>query len=145
MMQLTHFQSYHCRSISETTPHNMGKWITWICYRMLAHWSWDKMATIFQTTFSHALSWMKIYEFRFHLNLFLRVPLTISIPSMVQIMTWHLSGDKSLSEPMMAEFTDAYMLNSASVSQCYHNNANHNRTVYLFIGIILYMVHCILL
>ena len=39
----------------------------------------DKMATIFQTTFSNAFSWMKIYQFRlrFHWGLFLGVQLTI--------------------------------------------------------------------
>ena len=39
----------------------------------------DKMAAIFQTTFSNVFSWMKMYEFqlRFHWCLFLRVQLTI--------------------------------------------------------------------
>ena len=34
----------------------------------LTQWGWDKMATISQTTFSNAFSWMKLYEFwlRFH-------------------------------------------------------------------------------
>ena len=43
------------------------------------HWGRDKMAAIFQTTFSNGFSWMKMYEFRltFHLSLFLRVQLTI--------------------------------------------------------------------
>ena len=46
---------------------------------MLTHWGRDKMAAIFQTTFSNAFSWMKMYEFRlkFHCRLFLRVQLTI--------------------------------------------------------------------
>ena len=39
-----------------------------------------------------------------------------NIPSLVQIMAWCRSGDKSLSEPMMVKFTDAYMRHSASVS-----------------------------
>ena len=45
----------------------------------LTHWGRDKMAAIFQTTFSNAFYWMKIYEFRlkFHWSLFLRVQLTI--------------------------------------------------------------------
>ena len=39
---------------------------------LLTHWSRDKMATIFQTTFSNAFSWMKMMEFRleFQCNLF---------------------------------------------------------------------------
>ena len=45
----------------------------------LTHWGRDKMNDISQTTFSHAFSWMKMYEFRlrFHWNLFLRVKLTV--------------------------------------------------------------------
>ena len=46
----------------------------------LTHWGRDKMAAIFQTTFSNAFYWMKMYEYRlnFHWSLFLRVQLTIS-------------------------------------------------------------------
>ena len=45
----------------------------------LTHWGRDKMAAIFQKTFSNAFSWMKMYEFhlRFDWSLFLRVRLTI--------------------------------------------------------------------
>ena len=45
----------------------------------LTHWGRDNMAAIFQTTFSNAFSWMKLYElrFRFHWSLFPRVQLTI--------------------------------------------------------------------
>ena len=44
----------------------------------LTHWGWAKMADIFQTTFSNAFYWMKIYEFglSFHWKLFLGVQLT---------------------------------------------------------------------
>ena len=42
-------------------------------------WGQDKMATIFQTTFWNAFSWMKMYQFqlKFHWSLFLIVRLTI--------------------------------------------------------------------
>ena len=45
----------------------------------LTHWGWEKMAAIFQTTFSNALAWMKIIVFwcKFRWNLFPRVQLTI--------------------------------------------------------------------
>ena len=45
----------------------------------LTYWGWDKMADVFQMTFSNAFSWIKMYEFllRFHWSLFLRVQLTI--------------------------------------------------------------------
>ena len=41
----------------------------------LIDWGRDKMAAIFQTTFSNGFSWIKMYEFRlkFHWILFLRV------------------------------------------------------------------------
>ena len=54
------------------------RWYLW--YQVLTHWGRDKMAAIFQTTFSNGFSWMKMFEFRlkFHWNLFLRVQLTIS-------------------------------------------------------------------
>ena len=32
-----------------------------------------------------------------------------NIPALVYIMAWHQIGDKSLSEPMLTRFTDAYM------------------------------------
>ena len=43
------------------------------------HWGRDKMAAVFQTTFSNRFSWMKWYAFRlkFHWNLFVGVQLTI--------------------------------------------------------------------
>ena len=43
------------------------------------HWGRDKMDAISQTTFSNAISWMKMFEFRlkFHWSLFLRFQLTI--------------------------------------------------------------------
>ena len=31
---------------------------------ILTHWGWDKMATITQTTFSNALSWIWMFDFR---------------------------------------------------------------------------------
>ena len=45
----------------------------------LTHWGRDKITAIWQTTFSNAFSWMKMYEclLRFHWNLFLRFELTI--------------------------------------------------------------------
>ena len=45
----------------------------------VSHWGRDKIADIFQTTFTNVFSWMKMYEFRlkFHWSLFLRLQLTI--------------------------------------------------------------------
>ena len=46
---------------------------------LLIHWGRDKKAAIFQTIFSNAFSWMKMYKFRlrFHWNFFQRVQITI--------------------------------------------------------------------
>ena len=49
-----------------------------------------------------------------------RIPIQISLkfvprspidnkPALVQIMAWRCVGDKPLSEPMLTQFTDAYM------------------------------------
>ena len=37
-------------------------------------------------------------------------------PALVQEMAWHRTSDKPLSEPMMTQFSDAYMRHSASMS-----------------------------
>ena len=39
-----------------------------------------------------------------------------NIPALVQIMAWRRTGDKPLSEPMMAQFNDADMRHLASMS-----------------------------
>ena len=39
-----------------------------------------------------------------------------NIPALVQIMAWRQSGDKPLTQPMMAYLNDAYMRHSASMS-----------------------------
>ena len=64
-----------------------------------------QMDAIWQTTFSNAFSWMKMFEFllNFHWVLFKFVPTgqINNIPALVQIMAWRRPGDKPLSEPMM--------------------------------------------
>ena len=62
-----------------------------------------QMDTLFQTTFANGFSWMKMYEFplKFHWSLFVpRGPIS-NIPTLVEIMAWHLPGDKPLSQPMI--------------------------------------------
>ena len=45
----------------------------------LTHWGRDKIDAILQTTFSNAISWMKMFEFqlKFHWSSFLKVQLKI--------------------------------------------------------------------
>ena len=68
----------------------------------LTHWGWEKMAAFLQTTFSLAFSWMKMYKSRltFPWKYVPKGPIN-NIPALVQIMAWHRTGDKPLSEPMM--------------------------------------------
>ena len=64
-------------------------------WNQLTHWCRDKMDAIYQTTFSIAFSWMKIYKFRlrFHWNLFLGVQLTI----FQHWFRWWLGTDRATS------------------------------------------------
>ena len=57
-----------------------GKWRPFcLGLNVLTHWGRDKMAAIFQTTFSNGFYGMKMYEFRLtiYCSLFLEVQLTI--------------------------------------------------------------------
>ena len=74
------------------------------------HLPLDKMAAILADD---------IFEYTF-LNVNDRIPIQISLkfipkspidnkPTLVQIMAWLRTGDKQLSEPMLTQFTNAYM------------------------------------
>ena len=82
----------------------------------LTHWGREKMATILQTIFSNAFSLNGYAWISFHSVNFVPNSLIDNKPALVQIMAWRWSGDKPLSEPMMALFIDAYMCHVASVS-----------------------------
>ena len=77
--------AYKMWAIGETTCVPYGK-----CHsRALAHWGRDKMAVISQTTFSFAVSWMKMHEFWFKISLKFVPKVRINnIPALVQIMAW---------------------------------------------------------
>ena len=75
----------------------------------LSHLPLDKMAAILADNIFEWIFW----------NENGRIPIQISLnfvsespidnnPSLVQIMAWHRTGDKPLSEPMLTQFTDAY-------------------------------------
>ena len=66
----------------------------------LMHWSWDKMATILQMTFPSAFLWMKTFEFKWNFTE-ICYGVIIYTATLVQIMAWHRTGDKPLSEPML--------------------------------------------
>ena len=57
----------------------------------ITYWGQNKMAAIFQTTFSNGFSWMKMFEslLKFHRHLFLKVQL---IRKLVEKMAWCRTG-----------------------------------------------------
>ena len=78
--------------------------------QLLTHLSLDKMTAILTDDIVKCI----------FLNESDKIPIQISLkfiprspidnkPASVQVMAWHRTGDKPLSEPMMAQFTDAYM------------------------------------
>ena len=89
-------------------------------YRLLlTHWGLDKMAAIFQTTFSNGHSWMKMYEFwlTFH-YISLMVPIN-NIPTLIQVIAWRRPGDKPLSEPMMVRLPTHMCVTRPQWVNCY--------------------------
>ena len=71
------------------------------CY-YLTHWDRDIIAAASQTTFSNAFTW-KWISLTISLKFVPKVHIN-NIPALVQIMAWCRTGDKPLSEPMMAIF-----------------------------------------
>ena len=65
---------------------------------------WTKWLPFWQTTFSKAC----IFLMTISLNFFPRSPIDNNA-ALVQVMAWRWRSDKPLSEPMVAQFTDAYM------------------------------------
>ena len=68
------------------------------------------MAAISQTTVSNALSWMKSFfiSIRISLKIVHKSPID-NKAALVQVMARCRTGDQPLPEPMLAQFTDAYM------------------------------------
>ena len=83
----------------------------------LAYWDRDKMADILQTVFWNANSseW-KLLHFHSSFTKFIQWDAIDNEPVLDQIMAWHRTGDKPLSEPMMEKITAAYIRHSASMS-----------------------------
>ena len=88
---IIHITLKHTVGLLDNTKHNH-----------LTHWGWDKMANIFQTTFSNAFSWKENVWIAIKISLkFVPRGLINNIPASVQIMAWRRPGDKPLSEPML--------------------------------------------
>ena len=73
----THFDGDICNNSAEVI---FRAYIPVIIQMPSTHWGWHKLIDVFQTIFSTAFSWKKIYVFglRFHWILLLRSQLTIS-------------------------------------------------------------------
>ena len=74
------------------------------------------MADIFQTTFSNAFLEWKCLNFEYSLKFIPKGPIDNNT-ALVQMMAWHRTGDKPLSESVMVMVGDAYMRHAASMSQ----------------------------
>ena len=70
----------------------------------------NKMAAISQTITSNAFSWLKsfVFCFGFHWKFVPKGPVDNKLV-LVQVMAWHRTGDKPLSELKLIQFTKAYM------------------------------------
>ena len=77
---------------------------------LLTHLSLGKMGAILHTMFSNAISWMIFFCVLIQIQLKFVPKAHINNKSvLVQVMAWRRIGDKPLPEPMLAQFTDAYM------------------------------------
>ena len=75
------------------------------------------MATIFADDMFRYISLNEkaLISIKISLNFVLRGTIS-SIPTLVQIMAWRLLGAKPLSEPMLTQFTGAYMRHKGEMS-----------------------------
>ena len=77
----------------------------------------DKMAAISQTTLSNAFWWTKFFNFdRISLKFVPNGPIDNETTS-VQVMAWRRTSDKTLPEPMLNQFTNAYMRHKGIINQ----------------------------
>ena len=67
---------------------------------------------VFKCNFLNEIVWILI---KISLKFVPKGPIN-NIPALVKIMAWRRTGDKPLSEPVMAQFKDAYMRHSATMS-----------------------------
>ena len=68
------------------------------------------MAAISQTTISNTILWMKSLFISIQIPLkFVPKGSTDNNAALIHVMAWRRTGDKPLPEPMLTQFTDAYM------------------------------------
>ena len=81
-----------------------------ILCKPLTHLSLDKMATVLADDILKCIFLNENDDIPIEISLKLvpRSPIN-NKSALVQVMAWRQTGDKPLSEPMMNQFTDAYM------------------------------------
>ena len=85
-----------------------------------------KMAAILQTTLSNAFSWMKSFDCDTISMKFVPKGLIDNKSVLVQVMNWHRTGCKPLSEPMAGLTTGAYMLAGYEETEMLHHKSSSN-------------------
>ena len=80
---------------------------------------WTKWPPFWQTTLANVFLWMKMialrFEFHWNVKCVPRSPID-NKPALVRVTAWRRRGDKPLPEPMLTQFTDAYMRNLIQLS-----------------------------
>ena len=113
-------------------------------FYLLTHWGQEKMAAIFQTTFSNTFSSMKMYKFRlrFHWSLFPRVQLTIFQHLFRKWLGAVQATNHYLNQWWLIYWRIYDMRHSASMSSWY--NVSPPDTLYIFLIYILlfYFRYC---
>ena len=88
------------------------KWnCRWAIFKLnLTHLPLEKMAAILADDIFKCIFLNQNYRILIQISLKFvpRSPID-NKPALVQVMAWRRTGDKSLPEPMLAQFTDAYM------------------------------------
>ena len=109
----------------------------------LTRWGRDKIAAIFQTTFSNGFFlnenvWISI---NISLKFVPKGPIN-NIPTLVQIMAWRRSGDKPSSEPMMVSLLTHICVTRPQWVKC--KSASYMTTAWRFWqnGVLLFLCMC---
>ena len=88
-------------------------------YNYVTHSGWDKMAVRCRLLFQILIFLCENYNILIQLSLkFVPKGSINNKPSLVQMMACHQPGDKQLSEPVMAKFTDICLTQSRWVQLC---------------------------
>ena len=79
-------------------------------WQISTHWDWDKMAATLADDIFKCIFLNENYRILIQISLkFIpKSPINKEVV-LVLVMAWHRTGDKPLSEPMLARLTDAYM------------------------------------